>query len=360
MNHDQPSDSGGSPDRHRHHDLIKGRRHLDGIGGCRDEPRRGGALVRFDLRRARVRRGRHGRTRFLTLVVGASLALLLSGAPDAASAEDSAGRIVFESDPRGHRDIWIMDADGSQVEALTDDSADDVFPVWSPDGGRIAWSRGVKGVYEIWVMNADGSGKTQITFEGVRSRVPTWSPNGDRIAFGRSGDLWVMDADGSDQQQLTSGPNLDLGPRWSPVEDRIAFFSDRNGGSAVYTVRSDGTQIAQMTPDALNAGAPGWSPDGNQLSFSDNFCAACAAESDLFVMDVDGSNLRQLTDTDPANEGGAGWSPDGTHIVTDVPTLYGNHLRKADIAVINVDGGDVVYLTRTLGIDEQHPDWSPA
>ena len=312
MNHEQPSDSGGSPDRHRHHDLIKGRRGLDRIGGRRGEPRRGAAPERFDLGRAIVRHRRHGRTRFLTLVVGASLALLLSGAPDAASAEDSAGRIVFESDRRGHRDIWIMDADGSHAEALTDDGADDVFPVWSPDGGRIAWSRGVKGVYEIWVMNADGSGKTQITFEGVRSRVPTWSPNGDRIAFGRSGDLWVMDADGSDQQQLTSGPNLDLGPRWSPVEDRIAFFSDRNGGSAVYTVRSDGTQIAQMTPDALNAGAPGWSPDGNQLSFSDNFCATCAAESDLFVMDVDGSNLRQLTDTDPANEGGGGWSPDGT------------------------------------------------
>ena len=41
-------------------------------------------------------------------------------------------------------------------------------------------------------------------------------------------------------------PNLDLGPRWSPVDDRIAFFSDRNGGSAVYTVRSDGTQIARI------------------------------------------------------------------------------------------------------------------
>jgi Tol biopolymer transport system component len=168
-----------------------------------------------------------------------------------------------------------------------------------------------------------------------------------------------MDADGSDQQQLTSGPNLDLGPRWSPVEDRIAFFSDRNGGSAVYTMRSDGTQIAQMTPDALNAGAPDWSPDGNRLSFSDNFCATCASESVLFVMDVDGSHLRQLTDTDPANEGGGGWSPDGTNIVTDVPTLYGNHLRKADVAVIAVDGGDVVYITQTLGIDEQHPDWSP-
>ena len=224
---------------------------------------------------------------------------------------------------------------------------------------RIAWSRGVKGVYEIWVMNADGSGKTQLTFDGVRSRVPTWSPDGERIAFGRSGDLWVMDADGSDQQQLTSGPNLDFGPRWSPVEDRIAFFSDRNGGSAVYTMRSDGTQIVQMTADALNAGAPGWSPDGAQLFFSDNFCATCAAESDLFVMDVDGSNLRQLTDTEPENEGGGGWSPDGTHIVIDVPALYGNHLRKADIAVIAVDGSGVVYLTRTLGIDEQHPDWSP-
>ena len=294
------------------------------------------------------------------LMVGASMALVPSWSSDAVAAETSAGRIVFESDPHGHRDIWIMDVDGTNAEALTGDRADDVFPVWSPDGSRIAWSRGDKGVYEIWVMNADGSGKVQITFDGVRSRAPTWSPDGERIAFGRSGDLWVMDADGSDQQQLTSGPNLDFGPRWSPVDDRIAFFSDRNGGSAIYTVRSDGTQIAQKTPDALNAGAPGWSPDGEQLSFSDNFCATCTVESDLYVMDVDGSNLRQLTDTEPENEGGDSWSPDGSHIVIDVPQLYGNHLRKADIAAIAVDGGDAVYLTQTLNIDEQHPDWSPA
>ena len=155
MSHQRRGDSGGRPRPASTPRPIKRRRRLDGIGGRRGEPRRSAALERFDLGRAIVRHRRHGRTRFLTLVVGASLALLLSGAPDAASAEDSAGRIVFESDPRGHCDIWIVDADGSHAEALTDDGADDVFPVWSPDGGRIAWSRGVKGVYEIWVMNAD-------------------------------------------------------------------------------------------------------------------------------------------------------------------------------------------------------------
>ena len=288
------------------------------------------------------------------------MALLPLVAPDAASAESSAGRIVFESDPHGHRDIWIMDADGSNAEALTDDRADDVFPAWSPDGLRVAWSRGVKGVYEIWVMNTDGSDKAQITFNGVRSRVPTWSPDGERIAFGRSGDLWVMDADGSDQQQLTSGPNLDFGPRWSPVDDRIAFFSDRNGGSAVYTVRSDGTQITQMTPDALNAGAPelvaGRGPAGllRQL-------------------------LRHLRSRKrPLRHGRRRLEPPPAHrhrtrqrrrrrLVTrrdphrprcaDPLRQPPSQSRHSGLAV---DGGGVVYLTRTLGIDEQHPDWSPA
>ena len=300
-----------------------------------------------------------GEPGFSRWFLGAAIALLLSGASDTATAASSASRIVFESDPHGHRDIWIMDADGSHPEALTDDAAEDVFPVWSPDGAvdRMV-PRCQRRVRDL------GHGRRWLGQDAAHVRrcavaCPTWSPDGERIAFGRSGDLWVMDANGSDQHQLTSGPNLDFGTRWSPVEDRIAFFSDRNGGSAVYTMRSDGTQIVQMTADALNAGAPGWSPDGAQLFFSDNFCATCVAESDLFVMDVDGSNLRQLTDTDPENEGGGGWSPDGTHIVIDVPALYGNHLRKADIAVVAVDGGDVEYLTRTPGIGEQHPDWSP-
>jgi Tol biopolymer transport system component len=103
-------------------------------------------------------------------------------------------------------------------------------------------------------------------------------------------------------------------------------------------------------------GAPGWSPNGNQLIFPDNVCTSI--ESDLFVMDPDGGEITQVTDS-PENEISKSWSPDGTRVVADFATIHNGNLSKGDIAVIGVGTGATVNLTNTPGIEEGDPDWSP-
>ena len=80
-------------------------------------------------------------------------------------------RIAFDSNRDGDYEIFVMDADGSHVQQLTDNFVYDGEPVWSPDGKRIAFDSDRYGDYEIFVMDADGSHVVAI---GQKGTAPSW------------------------------------------------------------------------------------------------------------------------------------------------------------------------------------------
>ena len=90
----------------------------------------------------------------------------------AAPTTTTAVRIAFISDRYGDDEIFVMNADGSEVSQLTDNDDEDSVPVWSPDGERIAFNSDRYGDDEIFVMNADGSGGYST---GQRGILPRWS-----------------------------------------------------------------------------------------------------------------------------------------------------------------------------------------
>ena len=156
-----------------------------------------------------------------------------------------------------------MDADGSGVTRLIDDDAyDDLSPDWSPDGQRIAFYRrdalesGGDGDADIYVMNADGSEVTRLTDNNAADYFPAWSPDGRRIAFSsdRDGDyrdgnrdIYVMNADGSGVTRLTDDDARDDDPAWSPDGQRIAFRYDREGNADIYVMNADGSEVTRLT-----------------------------------------------------------------------------------------------------------------
>ncbi|NOR13137.1 MAG: hypothetical protein GQ545_07780, partial [Candidatus Aminicenantes bacterium] len=91
------------------------------------------------------------------------------------------GRIVFQSDMDGDREIYVMTKDG--VKKLTDNDWDDEFPKWSPDGKKIAYSANPKGNYDIFVMDADGSNVLPVTTSPKAEVEHAWFPDGKKIAF---------------------------------------------------------------------------------------------------------------------------------------------------------------------------------
>ena len=76
---------------------------------------------------------------------------------------------------------------------------------------------------------------------------------------------------------------------------KIVFRSARTGGREIYTMNSDGTNPIRITHDPTDAVAPAWSPNGRQIAFHSRRGSQVVPDSNIWVIDADGKNLRQLT-----------------------------------------------------------------
>jgi TolB protein len=92
-------------------------------------------------------------------------------------------QIAFGSSRDGEYEIYVMDADGSNIRRLTRSPGLDARPAWSPDGKRLAFTSNRDGNYQIYVMNADGTGVRRITRNTERDDFAAWHPDGKRLAF---------------------------------------------------------------------------------------------------------------------------------------------------------------------------------
>ena len=206
------------------------------------------------------------------------------------SFSQSGNELCFNSLTPPRRDIYIVNVHGTGLTNLTSPDrapgetgvAGDNFRCdWSPKSNAIAFNSNRHdpvgtGKEEIYVMNADGSDLVRLTHAPGSDVNPEWSPKGDRIAFesNRTGmpEIWVMDADGGNQTQLTNFVGEPTparvnvsNPTWSPKGDRISFhrrvgLAPANGHLEVYTMNADGTDIQQITftPSPGFSGFPTW------------------------------------------------------------------------------------------------------
>jgi len=236
-----------------------------------------------------------------------------------------------------HPDIFVMDADGSNVRNLSNSPEDDdYFPVWSPDGLRIAFSSDREGIAEntsIYVADADGAAPPRTTIVDTLWPRPVWSPDGASIAwlimgvFGgegnRSGGSVIIDANTGDLRPLIGDfPDAHF-LAWSPDGAQIAFQIRQDGEPKIYLVDADGGNLHSLTED--NAYDMAWSPDGTQIAFTTR--PNDEPPSEIWVMDADGSNPRKLT-----NGSIRMWSPDGTRIA---------FAREGESYILDVDSADV-------------------
>lgn len=148
----------------------------------------------------------------------------------------AAEQAVLEQDPSRFMELYIMDADGGNVERLTEHDGYDGGPFFSADGERIVWRRFEANgkVAEIWTMNADGSDQRQITDLGVMSWAPFFHPSGDYIIFANNAqgyanfELYLVDAEGRSQPvRVTDSAGFDGLPVFTPDGERLAWASGR-------------------------------------------------------------------------------------------------------------------------------------
>jgi Tol biopolymer transport system component len=288
--------------------------------------------------------------------------------PPTATAVPKRHWIAFETKRKNRSDyeIFVMTPDGSQLTNLTNSWADDVAPVWSPDGRRIAfvsfrdtaagkWGMGPGSIY---VMDFDpqtgtAGNVTRVTGKDIDAGWPTWSPDGKRIAFqsekAGNWDIWTIGVDGSGPANLTKDPSDDQYPAWSPDGTRIAFTSRRSGNQDVWIMNADGSGAVNLTRSPGRDRYPMWSPDGKRFSFN----TSRDGNQEIYVMNADGSNQRNVSLSPDSIEGMADWSPDGKRLV-----FYSNRPGNKDVFILDLGGGAWINITADPASDE-FCTWSP-
>ena len=165
-------------------------------------------------------------------------------------------RIVFTNHGNG---LWVMKPDGENAHPIT--FRDDIDPTWSPDGSMIAFASSRNGNRQLYVMNATGSDLRQVTDLNNMGGRSTWSPDGTKLAFyrGPAGDhnIYIINVDGTGLVRLTDGGD-NLGPSWSPDGNWIAFTSFRDGNNEIYVMHPDGTGVIRLTNSPVSDWQPRW------------------------------------------------------------------------------------------------------
>ncbi len=233
------------------------------------------------------------------------------------------------------------------------------------DGVAIAF---IVDIGRLQVANLDGTYRREVA-SGVEGRV-SWSPDGGRIAYfhcqtgfgvsvgcSEGSGVMVMNSDGSGKRMLMRGS---AHPAWSPDGRSIAFAR----GDGIYTVSPDGTGERRLLASPGYASSLDWSPNGRQLAFTMGWATACVSEcyTNVYLVDSDGSNLRQLT-FGRQNGREPAWSADGTRIAfVGIPPTVDNPV----IHTVRPDGSELTQLTdnptgptgQRQGYDSS-PDWTP-
>ncbi len=140
---------------------------------------------------------------------------------------------------------------------------------------------------------------------------------------------------------------------------KIVFSSERNGVKGIYVMDDDGSNQTLLIEGRGGAVPWSWSPDGTRILFTKGVRRGVQQSVILFLIDPDGTNIRQLTENDGSYIGRASFSPDGKFIVYH-RRWNENNKEKRSVEVLNIETGKrKVILADHLAIDAINCDWSP-
>lgn len=267
-------------------------------------------------------------------------------------------QIVFHSSRDGNYEIYVMNKDGSSQTRLTSNLAIDRQPRWAPDGKRIVFQSDRDSISfhgqmisELYLMNGDGSEQTALTNNRNPKITPDFSPDGDAIVLisgvREEGEIQLLDLEtgevssiqlSADDSELLKG---NAGNPHFSADGQHVLVDAQVGGEKhdLVSVALDGSGITDITQDSIQTFYPSPSPDGRFIAFGASISETDQEQWDIFVMDVDGGNIRQLT-THPAYEGWPEWSPDGKQLVFS-RLIDGN----LEIFVLDLEDGKEMQLT---------------
>lgn len=275
--------------------------------------------------------------------------------------EEPTGKIAFTTNRDGNKEIYLMKADGTDLQnvsqhpameygaswspdskylatysnrnfnpeiyllnletdtsiRLTNDGSDDVLPAISPDGKRIAFmsDRNQKS-RSLFLMKIDGSEVRALTDNEAYEESPSWSPDGTSLLFTRqirqetdtthaaNGEIFTLDLSTKIATRVSHKDGYDSGAVYDPKGEKIAFYGPGEQSFDIFTMKRDGSEITNITKDTLDAYSPSWSPDGQWIAYT----AGAENNYDIYIIHLETGERRQLTKTKIRNEHPS-WQP---------------------------------------------------
>jgi TolB protein len=260
-------------------------------------------------------------------------------------------RVAGTVENRDVKEVYIMDYDGANPRRVTVNRALNITPSWSPDARSIAYTSYRSGFPDVYISNIY-QGTMSVPLKGTPNNqnwLPAFSPDGGQVAFTTNRDgtseIYIANRDGSGARRLTNHPSIDTSPTWSPTGTQIAFVSDRSGAPCVYVMGTDGLGLRQISREISDR--PTWSPAPfNEIAYT----ARTGPGYDIKVLNLAAGETRQLTFGEGSNESPT-WAPNGRHLAF-MSTRAGN----SQIFTVDRDGRNIRQLTRE-GKNEM-PNWS--
>jgi Tol biopolymer transport system component/imidazolonepropionase-like amidohydrolase len=287
---------------------------------------------------------------------GSSIKQVTTGESDRAPSWSPDNKsLFFISDQSGLPQVWTVFFENGEPRKLTDES--DLYefaPQWMPGRNVLVYTAGGKihaldpntGTKDIIPFNARLT-LSRKPYKRRRPRIPqpgerlpargiyrsVSSPDGKRIAFAALGDIWLRREDGS-VEQLTSGSADDCDPSWSPDGRSICFVSNRTGDYQVWVVEVRGRELRQVTDTpGYDAETPLWHPSGESIVFTHT------SRPPLKIIQATGGMPKPIVKTSGMNVRPIGWLPDDQSLVySRLSYNRKTYEMKTTIERVNLDG----------------------
>lgn len=319
-------------------------------------------------------------TRLLVFAISILFVLNASASPLFAQAPTTS-KILFTSARDGNREVYIMNPDGSEQVNLTKHPAGDLQAVWSPTGEKILFVSDRGGERDLYMMNPDGTNVRRVfkrKIEAWRTSA-TWSPDGKQIAY----DQWDRSGGGTSGMYILTLGEQDpefIGmysqPAWSPDGREIACGAANPARRWIILMNARTHKHERLLPKKSLPwqNAPSWSASGDKIAFVGNkdpipiildrdLHNAWAAKDTIFIVNRDGTGLKQLVPEDGQAALYPALSPNGEEV------LYTQQINgrrgRFQIFKVNVNSGIRTQLTHignilqaNIGGDWFDPDYA--
>ena len=276
----------------------------------------------------------------------APLCPILAKAPDTP-------KIVFTG-WRGdnHRDIYLMNPDGSEQVNITNHRADDVSPIWSPTGEHILFVSDRDGPRDLYLMNPDGSNVRRVFGKSARRGGPAWGPDEKQIVYthGPPGNsfIYIGTIDGKKEERVAIGAQ----PTWSPDGTQIVFRSgalNKPRRFSLLHVKTNRQTLFPFPKEPKWVRGPAWSPSGDKLAFSWYDRVEVRLEDfrveTIYIVNRDGTGLQQVIEEGKRAVNPV-WSPNGSEL------LYNANDANDDLHIYKISLGSGVSVQLT------HEGWN--